>query len=70
MEELLVDVILLYEELVTENAYHTPYTHQTAVQAIMDGEEGVFSPMALECFQLSNEEFQKLVEFSDKLSLL
>ena len=66
----IVSLVDAYEELVTENAYHTPYTHQTAVQAIMDGEEGVFSPMALECFQLSNEEFQKLVEFSDKLSLL
>lgn len=66
----IVSLVDAYEELITENAYHTPYTHQTAVQAIMDGEEGVFSPMALECFSLANEEFQKLVEFSDNISLL
>lgn len=66
----IVSLVDAYEELITENAYHTPYTHQTAVQAIKDGEEGAFSPMAMECFELANEEFRKLVEFSDNMSLL
>lgn len=66
----IVSLVDAYEELITENAYHTPYTHQTAVQAIRDGEEGAFSPLALECFELANEEFRKLVEFSDNMSLL
>lgn len=66
----IVSLVDAYEELVAEHAYTTPYTHETAVQAIVNGEQGVFSPLALECFELSNEEFRKLVEFSDNMSLL
>jgi len=66
----IISLVDAYEELVAERAYSTPYTHDLAVESILNGEQGAFSPLALECLELSSEEFRKLVEFSDKISLL
>lgn len=66
----IVALVNAYDKLVTRHAYRNPYTHETAVKAIFDGESGVFSPKALECFQLAQEDFRQLVEFSDSISFV
>jgi len=66
----IVALVDAYDRLVTHHAYRNPYTHETAVKAIINEESGVFSPKALECFQLAQEDFRQLVEFSDSISFV
>lgn len=66
----IVALVDAYESLVSAHAYHTPFTHKAAVETILNGELGEFSPKALECFKLAYPEFEKLVDFSDNVSFL
>lgn len=58
-----------YDSLVGKRMYNTPYTHPTAVQEIVSGALGEFSPLALECFDLAKEEFYQL-DLSEEVSML
>lgn len=46
----------VYDALTSERCYKSAYSHEKAVQMIVDGECGAFNPLLLNCFQsLSNE---------------
>lgn len=41
----------VYDALTSERVYKPPFSHEKAVEMIMNGECGVFSPLLLECLQ-------------------
>lgn len=46
----------VYDALTSERCYKSAYSHETAVQMIVDGQCGSFNPLLLKCFQsLSNQ---------------
>ena len=66
----LVAIADTYDALIKKTAYHIPFTHQAAVEEIMSGNAGAFSPTALDCFNLAKEEIYELLEFTPAMSLL
>ena len=47
----------MYDALVSDRVYKKAYSHETAMEMILNGECGVFNPILLEC----------LVEIQDKV---
>lgn len=52
----------VYDALVTESVYRAAYSKEEAFNMIMRGESGVFSPMLLESFKKSREEFEAFLD--------
>lgn len=59
-----------YDKLVIKTAYNVPFTHHAAVQEIMSGNAGSFSPIALECFDLAKEEIYELLQFTPAMTII
>lgn len=57
-----VSIADVYDALVSERVYKAAYTEAEAVQMILNGECGVFSPKVLNCFQMVCKDFAKLVK--------
>ena len=52
----------VYDALVTESVYRAAYSKDEAFNMIIQGEAGVFSPLLLEVFRKSREEFEGFLE--------
>lgn len=65
----IVGLVDTYEGLISGTGYYASFTHETAARELLEGVHGQFSPLALECFKLAEQEISKMVEFSD-LNLL
>lgn len=48
----------VYDALVSQRVYKGPYSHETAVQMIKNGECGVFNPKLLACFEIMAEKIK------------
>lgn len=57
----MVAVADVYDALVNKRVYKPAFAHNEAVRMIKGGECGVFSPIALECFEIAQEEFKKVL---------
>lgn len=61
----------VYDALVSERPYKETYTHDEAMQMILNGECGCFNPLLLECFtdisENIKEELQKCLENEETL---
>ena len=51
-----------YDALTTPRVYKPAYPHDTAVNMILNGECGAFSPKLLECFKRVRNEFRELAQ--------
>ncbi len=51
-----------YDALTTPRVYKEAFSHDTAVNMILNGECGAFSPKLLECFKRVRKEFKQLAE--------
>ncbi len=51
-----------YDALTTPRVYKQAFSHDTAVNMILNGECGAFSPKLLECFKRVRREFKQLAE--------
>lgn len=51
-----------YDALTTPRVYKQAYPHDTAVNMILNGECGAFSPKLLECFKQVRRDFQELAQ--------
>lgn len=47
----IVSVADVYDALTSERCYKPPYSHEQAVQMILNGECGAFNPLLLECLK-------------------
>lgn len=65
----IVGIADAYDTLVTRTDFHTPFSHHAAVEEIVNGNVGAFSPVALDCFIMAKEEINELAEFSPDFSL-
>lgn len=55
-----------YDALTTDRVYKKAYTHEKAVNTILNGECGAFSPKLLECFKNVRGQFQAMaLEYAD-----
>ncbi len=52
----------VYDALVSERVYKRAFSHEVAVEMILDGECGVFNPILLECLVESAEKIQDSLE--------
>ena len=59
-----------YDTLISGHGYTAAFTHTAAVNELFASGEGQFSPLAVECFKLANEEIRRLVEFPYGVNLL
>lgn len=50
-----VAIVDVYDALVSKRVYKTPYASDVAVNMIMKGECGAFSPKILDCFQMAKD---------------
>ena len=50
-----------YDVLISTRVYKKAYSHDKAVQMIMDGECGTFNPDLIECLKAAAEEFEKII---------
>ncbi len=50
-----------YDVLISTRVYKKAYSHEKAVQMIMDGECGTFNPDLIECLKAAAEEFEKII---------
>lgn len=55
-----VGIVDCYDALTTDRVYKKAYTHEKAVNMILNGECGAFSPRLLECFKNVRSQFQEL----------
>ena len=46
-----VSIVDVYDALVSTRVYKEAYTHEQAMEMILNGECGVFNPVLLECLQ-------------------
>lgn len=53
----LVSIVDVYDALVSKRIYKEAFPHETAIKMITDGECGEFSPLALKCFHIAEDEF-------------
>lgn len=63
----------VYDALTGSRAYKAPIAHKDAVNMILDGKCGAFSPVILECFRMVAETFREIsqeLKNSDRLSEL
>lgn len=51
-----VSIVDVYDALVSERVYKSPYDVEEAARMIKDGECGIFSPEMLDCFELAKAE--------------
>ena len=59
----------VYDALVNKRVYKEAYSFETAVNMILKGECGIFSPKLLECFKYVSGKFQEVaVSYADGLS--
>ena len=56
----IVSVADVYDALVSERVYKKAVKHEDAVEMIITGKCGIFSPLMLECFNACKEEMHKL----------
>lgn len=56
----IVAIVDVYDALVSKRVYKDAYTHETAMKMIGNGECGIFSPLATECFFRAENEFREL----------
>ena len=49
----------VYDALTSKRVYKGPYPHDKAVQMILNGECGMFSPLLLECFSALSEDIRQ-----------
>lgn len=59
-----VSIADVYDALVSKRVYKCAYAHEEAVQMILDGQCGIFSPKLLECFKDSEAELKSLLNSS------
>lgn len=59
-----VSIVDVFDALVSKRVYKAPYAAEEAVRMINDGECGVFSPVILECFELSKIDLFKASELT------
>lgn len=57
----LVGLAEAYDVLISTRVYKKAYSHDKAVQMIMDGECGTFNPDLIECLKAAAEEFEKII---------
>lgn len=62
IEAQIVSVADVYDALVSDRVYKEAIDKEKAFHMILMGECGVFSPKIMECFRLSKEEFEQLVD--------
>lgn len=55
----IVSLADVYDALVSERIYKKAYSHQEAVQMILDGECGTFNPILLDCFKEIQEKIKE-----------
>ncbi len=53
----------VYDALTNDRVYKPAFSHQTAVEMIMDGQCGLFGPDLMECFSRVSGEFERLAAF-------
>ncbi|MBS6341271.1 MAG: diguanylate cyclase [Eubacterium limosum] len=58
----------VYDALTSKRVYKDAYTHETAVQMILDGECGVFNPQLIECFLTALPELNRSMKGGEMLS--
>ena len=64
-----VGLVDAYDALTTPRVYKPSFSHQKAVNMILNGECGAFSPKLLECFKRVRKEFKELsLQYSDGYS--
>lgn len=67
----IVSIVDVYDALVSERVYKTPYEVHEAARMITEGECGVFSPEILDCFELAKVELfdatERKLSFGDSL---
>jgi response regulator RpfG family c-di-GMP phosphodiesterase len=65
-----VSVADVYDALTSERVYKKAYSHEQAMQMIIDGECGAFNPLLLECLQDSAEQIREQVKEGSASSVL
>lgn len=50
----------VYDALVSPRVYKPPYSHEEAMQMIMDGECGIFNPKMLDCLEEVSDEIHQM----------
>ena len=64
-----VGIADVYDALTTSRVYKDAYAHEQAVNMILNGECGVFSPKLLSCFKQVSEKFRSLAkDYADGVS--
>ena len=58
----IVSIVDVFDALISKRVYKMPYATDEAVRMINDGECGTFSPIILECFELSKADLFKATE--------
>lgn len=48
-----------YDALISERVYKKAFSHEKAIQMILDGECGTFNPILLECLSEIQDDIQK-----------
>lgn len=56
-----VSIADVYDALVSKRVYKSAFAHEEAVEMILEGQCGIFSPKLLECFKESEGEFKSLL---------
>lgn len=57
----LVSIADVYDALTGERCYKQPYSHEKAMQMILNGECGAFNPLLLECMEEAKDELDDLL---------
>ena len=57
----LVGLAEAYDVLISTRVYKQAYSHEKAVQMILDGECGTFNPDLIECLKKAAAEFEKII---------
>lgn len=58
----IVSIVDVYDALVSKRVYKDAFAHERAVEMIGNGECGIFSPLAVECFHLAEKELCRLTD--------
>ncbi|WP_207735928.1 diguanylate cyclase [Eubacterium sp. 1001713B170207_170306_E7] len=58
----------VYDALTSKRVYKDAYTHETAVQMILDGECGVFNPQLIDCFLAALPELNRSMKGGEMLA--
>lgn len=55
----------MYDALVSKRVYKASYSHEKAMQMILNGECGAFNPLLLTCLKDIEDEIQEMVYDTD-----